>query len=44
MQKFKSVEELVNQLKPEKPAYLVKWTRFGTVTKYKWSGSAWNLQ
>ncbi len=32
------------KLKPEKPAYLVKWTRFGTVTKYKWSGSAWNLQ
>ena len=25
------------KLKPEKPAYLVKWTRFGTVTKYKWS-------
>tara|TARA_B100000945_G_scaffold115848_1_gene92027 strand:- start:3204 stop:3854 length:651 start_codon:yes stop_codon:yes gene_type:complete len=32
------------KLNPEKPAYLVKWTRFGTVTKYKWSGSAWNLQ
>ena len=32
------------KLKPEKPAYLVKWTRFGNVTKYKWSGSAWNLQ
>ena len=26
----------------EKPAYLVEWTRFGNVSKYKWSGSAWN--
>ena len=28
----------------EKPAYLVKWSRFGNVTKYKWSGSDWNRQ
>ena len=27
-----------------KPSYLVLWTRFGTVKKYKWSGSDWNLQ
>ncbi len=28
----------------EKPAYLVKWSRFGNVSKYKWSGSDWNRQ
>jgi len=28
----------------ETPAYLVKWSRFGNVTKYKWSGSEWNRQ
>ena len=26
-----------------KPAYLVLWSRFGTVKKYKWSGSAWTI-
>ncbi len=30
--------------KLEKPAYLVKWSRFGNVSKYKWSGSDWNRQ
>ena len=28
----------------EKPAYLVQWSRFGNVTKFKWSGSAWTRQ
>ena len=28
----------------EKPAYLVEWTRFGNVSKFKWSGNAWNRQ
>ncbi len=28
----------------EKPAYLVLWSRFGTVKKYKWSGSDWTTQ
>jgi len=28
----------------EKPAYLVKWSRFGNVSKYKWNGSVWNRQ
>ena len=28
----------------EKPAYLVQWSRFGNVTKFKWSGSDWNRQ
>ena len=28
----------------EKPAYLVKWSRFGNVSKFKWSGSDWNRQ
>ena len=27
-----------------KPAYLVKWSRFGNVSKFKWSGSDWNRQ
>ena len=26
----------------EKPAYLVLWSRFGTVKKYKWSGNGWS--
>jgi len=26
----------------EKPAYLVEWNRFGNISKFKWSGSAWN--
>jgi prepilin-type N-terminal cleavage/methylation domain-containing protein len=30
--------------KLEKPAYLVKWSRFGNVSKYKWNGSGWNRQ
>lgn len=30
--------------KLEKPAYLVKWSRFGNVSKFKWNGSAWNRQ
>ena len=30
--------------KLEKPAYLVKWSRFGNVSKYKWNGSDWNRQ
>ena len=28
----------------EKPAYLVKWSRFGNVSKFKWSGSDCNRQ
>ena len=28
----------------EKPAYLVLWSRFGTVKKYKWSGNDWTTQ
>jgi|TARA_B100000929_G_scaffold26403_1_gene19631 prepilin-type N-terminal cleavage/methylation domain-containing protein len=24
-----------------KPAYLVEWTRFGGISKFKWSGSVW---
>ena len=31
-----------NNLK--KPAYLVKWSRFGSVSKFKWNGSDWNRQ
>ena len=30
--------------KKDKPAYLLQWSRFGNVVKYKWSGSAWNRQ
>ncbi len=26
------------------PAYLVEWTRFGNISKYKWNGSDWNRQ
>ena len=25
----------------DKPAYLLEWSRFGNVVKYKWSGNAW---
>ena len=25
----------------EKPAYLVEWTRFGNVNKFKWSRNGW---
>ena len=25
----------------EKPAYLVEWSRFGNISKFKWSGSVW---
>ena len=28
----------------EKPAYLVLWSRFGTVTKYKWGKSDWTIR
>ncbi len=28
----------------EKPAYLVEWSRFGNISKFKWSGSAWTRQ
>jgi len=28
----------------EKPAYLIEWSRFGNVAKFKWSGSEWNRQ
>ena len=27
-----------------KPAYLVLWSRFGTVTKYKWGKSDWTIR
>ena len=28
----------------KKPAYLVLWSRFGTVTKYKWGKSDWTIR
>ena len=28
----------------EKPAYLVEWSRFGNISKFKWSGSVWTRQ
>ncbi len=28
----------------EKPAYLVEWSRFGNISKFKWSGSDWTRQ
>jgi ornithine decarboxylase len=34
MQKFKSVEELINQLKPEKPVYCIRRDSIHTATKY----------
>ncbi len=27
-----------------KPQYLVEWSRFGNISKFKWSGSAWSRQ
>ena len=27
--------------KEDKPAYLLEWSRFGNVVKYKWNGNAW---
>ena len=27
-----------------KPQYLVEWSRFGNIKKFKWSGSAWTRQ
>ena len=27
-----------------KPQYLVEWSRFGNIRKFKWSGSDWNIQ
>ena len=34
MQKFKSVEELVNQLKPEKPVYCIRKNSIQSATKF----------
>ena len=34
MQKFKSVEELINQLKPEKPVYCIRKSSIKSATKY----------
>ena len=34
MQKFKSVENLVNQLKPEKPVYCIRKNSVTTASKY----------
>mgnify|MGYP001211237645 FL=1 len=34
----------VNGTNLKKPAYLVKWSRFGNVSKFKWNGSDWNRQ
>ena len=34
MQKFKSVEELINQLKPEKPVYCIRKNSIKSATKY----------
>ena len=28
----------------KQPAYLVEWTRFGNISKFKWNGSDWNRQ
>ena len=28
----------------DKPQYLVEWSRFGNIKKFKWSGSVWNSQ
>ena len=40
----KNGQKCPRKLGLERPAYLVKWSRFGNVTKYKWSGSDWNRQ
>ena len=34
MQKFKSVEQLINQLKPEKPVYCIRKNSIRSATKY----------
>ena len=34
MQKFKSVEQIVNQLKPEKPVYCIRKNSIRSATKY----------
>ena len=34
MQKFKSVEQLINQLKPEKPIYCIRKNSIRSATKY----------
>jgi len=34
MQKFKSVEELINQLKPEKPVYCIRKNSIQSAAKY----------
>ena len=34
MQKFKSVEELINQLKPEKPVYCIRNKSIESAVKY----------
>jgi len=34
MQKFKSVEELVNQLKPEKPVYCIRKNSIKSAVKF----------
>ena len=34
MQKFKSVEKLINQLKPEKPVYCIRKESIRSATKY----------
>jgi ornithine decarboxylase len=34
MQKFKSVEELVNQLKPEKPVYCIRKNSIRSAVKF----------
>ena len=28
----------------KQPAYMIEWSRFGSINKYKWSGSAWTKQ
>ena len=28
----------------KKPAYMIEWSRFGSMNKYRWSGSAWTKQ
>ena len=33
-----------NSCGSSKPQYLVEWSRFGNIKKFKWSGSAWTRQ
>ena len=33
-----------NSCGSSKPQYLVEWSRFGNIKKFKWSGSAWSRQ